>query len=264
MTIRPSIKATRNTLLGIIGFLLIISATSYYVGLQAESDKLDRLSLYLNFNAEMSVPTYFSVLMLVASASLLSLIAFVRYKNRQPLRFYWPVLAAGFWFMSLDEYAGLHERLDGASKAVGLDEYLAWGWVVSGMIIVILTIAIFMPFLLKLPKATRYQFIVAGSVFVGGAVVIETLQSIYYGHAERTAAYFIYYTVEELFEMVGLVIFITALMQYIRDEIGELRFSVANQAVTESPAQDDVAQAREKHAVADRPEPHQTRQHSVV
>lgn len=225
MKLQPSIRSARNVLFCIIGVLLLISIACFFAAQRFESDKIDRLWLFFSFNAEMSVPTYFSVLLLVGSAVLLSFIAFVRYKNRLPMRWYWAVLAAGFWFMSIDEFVGLHERFDGASKALGLADNLEFDWVVSGIIIVLATVVVYLPFLFKLPRATRNRFIIAGLFYVGGAVFIETIQSIYFATTERGASYIIFFSLEETCEMVGLVLFISALLGYIRDEIGEVRLS---------------------------------------
>lgn len=227
MKLQPSISTIRNVLFSIIGCLLLISVACFWAAQQSNSDKLDRLWRFFSFNAEMSVPTYFSVLLLVASAAMLSLIAFVRLKERQPLRKYWAILAAGFWYMSLDEFIGLHERFDGASKALGLADNLKFDWVVTGILIVVATVIAFLPFLFKLPRDTRSRFIIAGVFYVGGAVFIETIQSVYFATTERGASYIIFFSLEETCEMVGLVLFISALLAYIRDQFGEIRLSLA-------------------------------------
>jgi hypothetical protein len=85
-----------------------------------------------------------------------------------------------------------------------------------------------LPFLAALPAPTRGLFIVAGAVYVGGAVGMELVEGYVVEdyHGTENLAFIVASTVEEGLEMVGIVIFIRALMGYLGDTTGtvELRF----------------------------------------
>lgn len=95
--------------------------------------------------------------------------------------------------------------------------------------IVISASIVFLPFLIKLPSKTRNRFLIAGGVYIEGALIIEIIQSIYYGQVSEPNGY-LYLTLfmtEECGEMVGIALFIAALLHFIRDEIGILQVNFA-------------------------------------
>lgn len=64
-----------------------------------------------NVNYEQNIPTLFSVILLLLSGSLLALIFCLHRKQHSKLRIYWAILSLGFIYMSIDEFAELHEKL---------------------------------------------------------------------------------------------------------------------------------------------------------
>lgn len=73
-------------------------------------------------------------------------------------------------------------------------------------------------FIRHLEARTRLRFLVAGSLYIGGAIVVEAIGGSY---AERAGmnnlTYNVITTVEESLEMVGLTVFIWALLRYCAD-----------------------------------------------
>lgn len=68
----------------------------------------------------------------------------------------------------------------------------------------------------KLPRRSRWLFVLAGALYVGGALGVEALSGRQeWLHGGHTAGYHAVITVEELLEMAGLVVFIFALLDYI-------------------------------------------------
>jgi len=82
-------------------------------------------------------------------------------------------------------------------------------------------------FLFDLPKSTRWLFVIAGTVFVGGAVGMEAIGSnIFSTNYGKTMAYSLWATLEESCEMVGLIIFFYALLSYVAQDMPKIVFSV--------------------------------------
>ena len=75
----------------------------------------------------------------------------------------------------------------------------------------------FLLFFRSLPAETRRQFPVAGAIFLGGAIGAEVIGGAYVS-SERggdDAVYRVITTVEELLEMLGIVVFLQALLSYL-------------------------------------------------
>jgi hypothetical protein len=67
-----------------------------------------------------------------------------------------------------------------------------------------------------LPKSTRREFLTAGALFVGGAVGLELLAGRYSEiHGVDNFIYSLHVTLEEGLEMLGVWVFIRALVRYI-------------------------------------------------
>lgn len=93
-----------------------------------------------------------------------------------------------------------------------------YAWIVPYGIAVLLLGVAYVPFILKLPAKIRKLFLISGSLFITGAVGLEILggqQDEIYG--TYNLVYALLYTVEELLEMLGIALFIYALLLYISD-----------------------------------------------
>jgi hypothetical protein len=102
-------------------------------------------------------------------------------------------------------------------------------WVIPGAIFVLVTALNYFKFLLHLPSKTRYLFIAAGGIYIGGALAMEMVGGYYADLAgQRNLIYGTIATTEEIFEMVGVLIFIYALLAYIGSYIQDIdvRFKV--------------------------------------
>lgn len=167
-----------------------------------------------------SVPTWFSSLILLISAILLHIISVKKHDDRY-FR-HWRVLAIIFLIMSIDEVARIHERigeLDVLINSSFRQGLFFYPWVIVGISFVVLVGLAYFRFLLKLPKEVRFLFLLSAFVFVFGALGLEMLSAYqHYTHgAEHNFTYFLLFNIEELFEKMGVIIFIYALLSYIRN-----------------------------------------------
>lgn len=183
-----------------------------------DNDHLPGLIRMFNSHHENNIPTLYSCFQLIISAILLSVIAViaVRTKEKGRVYLYWIGLAMIFFFLSLDEMFMLHERtskyVENYVNATGL---LYFAWVIPYGIAGGIFVLLYLRFLMQLPKRTMIMFIVSGTIFLIGAIGFEML-----GGQERelnghTFLYYALSTFEELFEMLGIAIFIYSLLSYI-------------------------------------------------
>ena len=178
-------------------------------------------------NREANVPTFYSTFALLLSSAFLAIIAFAKKKENAPYRLHWKVLSVIFLFLSLDEAAHLHEMtIKPLRSALNASGFLLYTWVILGIVFSLIVLLAYLRFLADLPRKSRNLFLVAGALFVGGALGMEMISGYYdssYVTQPWTHSRFCDFhlnlaslrTVEELLEMLGIVVFIYALMSYI-------------------------------------------------
>jgi hypothetical protein len=163
----------------------------------------------------MNIPALFSSLQLVLAGLLLFLIGNKHQSNGEKY-IAWIVLAAIFWFLAIDETAVIHETLgDPIRTVLNPGGLFYFPWVIPYGIAVLLLLIRFSRFLIQLPKPINTWFLASGAIFIGGAIGSEMLSA---RHKELfgsdNISYALYYTVEESLEMLGMALFIYALLKY--------------------------------------------------
>lgn len=180
-----------------------------------------------DLNRELNIPTWYSGALLLLSALLLYLVGLIDAAHAR----HWKLIALVFTYLSLDEVAGLHERLDPVVKTI-IDTrgVFYFGWVAVAIPILALLGVIFGRFILQLEAKTKKRFLVAAVVFVGGALVMEMAGGLYATkHGQDNLTFAALTIVEEFMEMFGLVIFITGLGRSVRCRLVE-NVSAPNEA----------------------------------
>jgi len=175
------------------------------------------ISLF-NLDREINYPSWYSSFTLLFCAILLGIIASAKKKQGDRYFGHWKALGFIFVFFSLDEILSLHEILiiNDLRKALDLGGLFYFIWVIPGAIFVVVTGLAYLKFLRHLPRKTRHFFLLAGSIYVGGALGMEMVCG-YYADAvgQRNLIYGLMASVEEILEMVGAIVFIYALLSYI-------------------------------------------------
>jgi hypothetical protein len=181
-------------------------------------------------DGECNIPSWFSSALLLVCALLLGVIAAAQRQQRDSHGGRWLVLALIFGFLSLDETAQLHElSIAPLRDTFHTGGYLQYPWIIPAGICVAVFVLSYLSFLAKLPRNTRWLFVLAGAIYVGGALGVEALSGKQASlHGEHNLAYHAITTVEELLEMAGVVVFIYALLDYIGRQFTTLRFHVAS------------------------------------
>jgi hypothetical protein len=179
-------------------------------------------------DGEGNIPTWYSAALLLISCLLLFAIARVHRHNGLGFVRHWLILSLVFLYLSLDETSQLHElSIPPIRSAFGTTGLLYYGWIVPAGICVALLVLSYRRFLRNLPTRTRNLFLLAGAVFVGGAIGIEAVSGLHASvHGEESLSYHLIITVEELLEMSGVVLFIYALMDYMGHQMSRLSFDI--------------------------------------
>jgi len=176
-----------------------------------------------DLQSERNIPTLFSSVILLGSCILLGFIAFLTRSTEGPYSIYWAVLSLGFLYLSIDETAFIHEnfRADFAG-------FSSWIFVVAPF--VILFLLSYIRFFMHLPRSTKYYFLVAGLLYIGGAFILELIGVWRTSIASENilATTIILTTVEEALEMFGIIFFIYSLLLYLRDNFPVTYLSFQN------------------------------------
>lgn len=212
--------------LGAVAFFLVVAGSAEQFA-PAFTGRSELVALF-NLDGERNIPAFFSMLLILFAALLLAIIAFFKKRQGAVYTLYWSVLAFGFLFMAADEAMSIHERLnEPMSRLLGEDRpgifYLAW--VIPGMATVLFVGLFFLKFLRHLPGKTRFLFLLAAALYLGGAIALELVGN-HYAALNGTAsrAYAVCVTVEEWLEMAGIIVFIFALLRYMAEIYGEMVF----------------------------------------
>lgn len=210
-----------SILFGFVAILIIASLASAvandYTGY--ESNIADKISKIVSVDREANVPAFFSMLLLLFAATLLGLIAVIKTRLADQYRWHWALLAFGFVYMAFDEIGEVHEKLiDPMRAALGGQDLgiFYFAWVVPAIAVVSIVAFVFFRFWWNLPLRTRLLFVLAGALFLSGAIGVEMLNGKYaeiYG--KRQIIYQLLATIEEFLEMTGVVLFVYALLDYL-------------------------------------------------
>ncbi|WOQ68709.1 hypothetical protein RYJ27_08245 [Microbacterium limosum] len=172
---------------------------------------------------EVSIPTWFNM-MLLAGVALGA--AAVAVATRMPrARRGWAALAIVFAYLSLDEGAALHESLMYATRnALGITGGPLWyAWVIPVGIALVAASPFAIRFLAALPRRVRTLFVVAGVLYVGGALGIEVVSATAGAEVEsllrdeNDPVVWLLACFEESLEIAGLVVVSIAVLIHLRD-----------------------------------------------
>ena len=174
-----------------------------------------RLREAFNVDEEQSIPTWFSSIQLFAAHLLLVLIAWLESHRRSRHAGFWWLLAAILLILSVDEVVGFHENGSLVLKTLGI----GGDWVIMGAVVAAGVGAVFIPFLLALPRRIAALFICAGVLLLAGALGVE-VWDLSILDEEKTFMLGLVPATEEFLERLGISVFILGLLIYMREHLG--------------------------------------------
>jgi hypothetical protein len=217
--INISAKKVFRILLGIIGFLVSAHLVTQLIQhFTSDFPLRDGLALLFYLDAEFNFPSVYSALALLLCSLILIVIAYVKKNQDDIYTVYWKGLSIIFAFLFFDELTSVHERMIIPIRtALKSGDFLYFAWVIPGGIAVLFFLLIFLIFIINLPKKTRNIFLIAGLIYINGAIGCELIGGYIVTNHVVFPAYLIEVTVEEFLEMLGIAIFIYGLLSHISD-----------------------------------------------
>lgn len=227
-------QGTIRFLLACIVFLVLAgSAAAAAMVVVGEKHRLLHL-FYLG--GELSVPAYFSSLMLLAAGCLFGLIARAHALRGRGWCLHWTLLALGFVWLSFDEAASIHEVLNPTVRIwLGMAFLSGAAWTVIAAPAVGILAVLYLQFLLSLPSRYMRLFVTAGLLYLGGAIGVELISQVLLKPQDvgMSWPYRLAVVVEETCEMLGIACLIYGLVAYL-GELGtvvSLRMGAASQSL---------------------------------
>ncbi|WP_335216111.1 hypothetical protein [Nostoc sp.] len=224
-----SAKKTLKLLLGVVLCLALLSLiANYNVYYLPDFLGRDTFRILFDLNSEVNIPTVYSAGALLFCSILLQIIFQAQRLAKNKDVWAWRGLSIVFAGLFLDELIGLHERLTTPLRGTfNTSGFLYYAWVIAGAIFVILFLLVFGRFVTTLPSKTRRLFFIAGTIYVAGAIATELVGGYYeYYYTPSNMIYTFITTIEEVLEMLGIIVFIYALLSYISCNIKAIDIGV--------------------------------------
>ena len=175
----------------------------------------------VNMDRELNLPTLFSTLLLLTCAFLLRRLSTIQSNDNAAD---WTLLSRIFVFLALDEALQIHEILIFPGLRHQIHPALASTWVIPYGLIALGLLWRLRQFLTALPAKTCTSFLKAGSIYLTGAIGMEMVGSFAVRSGLIRLHSFWYGAItglEESLELVGLILFLYALMQELLQRNGE-------------------------------------------
>lgn len=224
--ISPFLTAVILTL--VVLFLDIAYISTKLIEYFASPEKSFGLYHYFDLGKEANLPTFISSLYLLYSSSLAFLVVGYKKIGKGKLIYYWAGIAVGLLYMSIDEATEIHEGIIGPLFAhfFGRGEGIwSYGWYIPFIPLLAILFLAYIKFLYQISNKYAFMLVLSGVIFFGGAVGIEMVQAyISYHRIEYGALYFAL-IIEETFEMLGVVLLIYTLLEYLREN--EIRLDIS-------------------------------------
>ena len=233
LDLQVDLARTMQKLLWIVTVLIgtgtVANSVSHQLAPSPEH-KIVKLMNRFDIGFEPSLPNWYSSMTLLAASVLLALIGLSRNRLRQRFSFHWFVLAVLFLGLSIDEGVRFHEMIHTVIVSrMDVHGIFYFPWVVPALIFVGIVGLSYVPFLKNLDRRTAFYFVSAGAIYVLGAVgmdmaggvVVEQFGMDSFSHT-MTQLF------EELFEMLGVVLFLYALLDYIRCFVGPVSIRITS------------------------------------
>ncbi len=195
-----------------------------------DSHFANTINRLFNLDLEANIPSFFSALLILVAASLLFLISI--HTSRCKMK--WKLLGFTFFFLCLDEAVQIHEEsiyfinkylLYGLNGSNDLNEFLYYAWVIPYVALFIGIAFYYFKFVFNLPLRTRNLFILSAFIYVSGALGCELIGGHIFKLYSKNGLWWFCTTLEETLEMLGMSVFIYALLDYISKMNVSIRFN---------------------------------------
>lgn len=196
---------------------VVLQYLRWELGFQQYTPYFTRFDL----DQEMSVPTWFSQFLFLFSAILLFVVRSLPRELEAKRTKYWTFLACLFVYFSIDDVAMIHEQFNDPVRAlvenIPFANQLDTPWVLLALVLLIPLGLYLIRFLRSIDKRTCGQLMLAGTVFLLGAIGVELISTNFGGFEYKMIV-----ALEETLENLGLVLFIRTLLLYIERQASNI------------------------------------------
>ncbi|MBK8583668.1 MAG: hypothetical protein IPL86_18240 [Flavobacteriales bacterium] len=251
ITLEP--KRTTRILFAVLAILVALSVLTSLCHLVLHW-RVEALTQLADLDTEANLPTLYNVLLFFFGAALFLLHS--REFSGKPVRA-WQTMAAVFLFLGIDEGSQIHEKFLQFTKRLvegtgggELGGWLYYAWVIPYGLAAITLAFVLSRWFFGLSPALRKRLVISGIIYVFGAVfmemaggkVIESLTPVdaanypwmpcrVFGDTAdcwlfMEPKYIAMYTLEETFEMTGLILCIRALLLELADRSKQLSLAI--------------------------------------
>jgi hypothetical protein len=177
---------------------------------------------------EANIPTWYSSATLLLCSGLLAVIAAAKHASGERYAGRWYGLSVVFLLMSVDESATLHEKVSTAiSNVFHTGGIFYYAWVIPAAVFLVVFGLAYLKFWIDLPADTRWLFLGSGALYVGGAFALEMLEGLHNSlYSESDVVSAILGGGQDVVEMLGVLVFIYALMGYIGKYLKDLHLYI--------------------------------------
>lgn len=226
LRVRPArlARALALVVAGIVAVGLVANRLVYGVAPHVEHP-IARAAARFDLGLEPSVPALWSTFLLAGCAILL---AANGRAAATPRRKGWYGLAIVFAALAIDENVMIHEMAnDTLHEALGTSGPLYFAWVIPGVLFTLAVALGSARFVMRLDRRTRALFLVAGALFVGGAIGMELIAGVIVeAHGADSVGHMVEQAIEETMEMSGTIVFLYALMDRLGRRAGTIRIAI--------------------------------------
>ncbi|WP_137681751.1 hypothetical protein [Aurantiacibacter suaedae] len=227
-------KAVARYLFASLGALVVLGTAAdlwlaTYPG-PVTQEVLHRFSLV----RDLSIPSWASSIVMLTCAIALSLTAWSESRTGSPFARGWWIISFAFFALSLDEIVMVHE-LSGIilqRAAPGVEELggiFHYSWVLIAIPVVAFFAAIMFRWFLVLGRRTQMQFLLSGAIFLSGAIGLEMAgAALDAATSENGMTYFMLTSIEESLELLGISLFLLAILERFSEKGISLQMSVAS------------------------------------
>jgi hypothetical protein len=214
----PEINLHRRAIVGVlaatIGTLTLLSLAGQFSRFFLGHPTVYGLVPLFYVDLENSVPTWYQSVALLFAALLLAANGLADRSAGKTFAGHWLALAVIAALLSVDEIAGLHERvIEPMQRIIGRPTGM-WAptWIFIGLALVAVVSLVFLPFYMRLERHLQLRLAAAAALFVAGGVGVE-MASAAQGGDKATLAYALLAHLEEFLEMTGVLVLIDALLR---------------------------------------------------
>ncbi len=186
----------------------------------SNNPNLGFLNLF-DLKREESIGTWYSSSLLLLCSAISAMVSVSKKSEGERYINHWRVLSAVFLYLSVDEASTLHEKMGpfGRQMLRALDLQISGfnrAWVIPAAVLLFVFVLAYLRFFFNLPAKQRLLFVISAIFYLGGAIGLEVLHGFLTSSGGRQDGAEILLPVgEESLEMLGLTVFVYALLSYL-------------------------------------------------